>query len=392
MTATNSAADRLIESTCTQTSAAVERMRSELKTAYTQTPSPDQVRAFCDGLLGVKSVDEICEATGFTIEQMGNVAAKLGTHLAHTQGKPGVDARDKLMFVSEISQVPLFLAGAPPLGKRRDRATEKKPRKHRNNPVPADVLVLHDSWDDVLRKRDFKSSLAAIVSAAPCDTQIVRFIARTWRQSNTDITSDHVTILWKFTELGRLSDIDKVSNDPGFMTAMVEAFDLLETARRDAMDSLLALLSPAPLSTPLTHIRNLEMVWPKEVDRMKIFASQTATTLTIEQFDRERSKFRQQIAETPDTYIIAHIGELQATQVIRIAEMNGIDTNRSEKEAEIVIREGLEARDLSRDIDLLLPEGLRAFRAEKQELFWKACKLYAAGNQGWRDILEVSIN
>lgn len=401
MNNTNQLRQRLLDAATINVSAGIEDLRkSTTDSEGSMTPTPEQLRDLRDGLLGLWSVSEILERTGFTEDTMCNAISKFGTYLAHAHGRAGILVKDEkkngktkkaqVHFTEDLPQLPLFLNALGMAGKKRQHELDKTLRPTKRNPVPADWLVLDGSWRAVLAKRDVKASIAAIVSARPSNSEIVRHITRAYQETSDELTFGHVGVVWWLAHLGRLDEIGTVADDRGFRTAAVIAYDMIETGRRDAMRAMIQFIGDQPLADPLGILEAMRPLWDAEVARLERLA-ESVTAEGNDAFERERGYWRRNVAVNPDLYVYGNIGDLNNGQIHRLAAAGGLDIDREEKRAEAQIRAGLQERDLNKDADVFIQPGLRAWRAGALDEFWVAVGRYADGDDNWMAYLNERI-
>jgi hypothetical protein len=364
----------------------IERLRLEAPKRVdelSQGPSEDQVVLVVEGLLACRPLKDISVSTGLDGDMVLDVVAEFGTWLTHS--KKG-SVRAGLVCAADMRQQTLFqleFSGGVPLEGKGKKAKESR------------VVVPLGFEPRAGHKRDVSKALAAIVVAAPERKTIERFVARQYGVRSASLNYPLVSGVWFMASCGRLEQIDKVSKDPVFHVQAVAAFDLLEVARKDAIDAI-DLLVKAGLGADV-DLKELgracvksRWIAEREVERVRRLveaASQRPSvrgTLATElRFLASRVQASERVEGKANPYRPASIAELGVGQVQRIAQASNLSVEGATRAEESEIRTRLKALGLSNDLDRLVPEGLRAASSGHADAFWEIMTARSEGDNSW---------
>jgi hypothetical protein len=247
--------------------------------------------------------------------------------------------------------------------------------------------------------RTLHKPLAALLAHDISDDQIDRWVARTFTASLPMLTFPVVAAVWRMATLGMLDRLDQVSPSPNFAKVAVEAWELLEYARRDAIVTVATLIgsmltaADAPLPDTLRvqlatdAIRRSEAArWLCEQDLTRV--SRAAKALLDEPraqqtFAAELKYLRQRAHTHPGVYRIGDIAQIREGQMIRIVQLAGLPTEAPDPKGTADIRRKIRALDLGRDVDQLVPNAVVASQAGRLDRFLSILEARASGDDSW---------
>ena len=293
----------------------------------------------------------------------------------------------------EDEQLPLFGEAAKPRRRRSRSAGSVRTSARREALIEelrrdANAVVIPPGFErKAWHKRDVAKALASIVVTDPDDETIARFIARKYQTQAKVLTFPHVTQVWMFARLGRLERFDRINpKNPVFGQLAVEAFDLLEVARQDAINGLLLLAAGPGDRTELANACT-KASWLAESEIKKIAGMIERGSPDV-RLAVELNFLRQRIESNPSGYMPASIAELNPGQVRRIAMASGLSVDNDDRSEEAEIRQALKDYGFTNDLDRLVPAGVKASRAGRREEFFDVMKARKAGDNEWHLAFE----
>ena len=317
-----------------------------------------QATAIVDGVVAGQSRDDICRQTGLDADEVLDVVASFGTRMRHR--RPG----------------PTFT-----LVKAAELAPGVTPGPCADGSV---VVVIPAGFERAGsgRRRDVTQALGSLVASQPTPEEIGDWVARQRPAAASVLEFTVVTMVHTFARFGRLEQIDEVNGDsPELAGTLVSALELLLGGLRKGLAGMLAVVNGA---TGDELARALDAARPLAEARLSRLVQVGGDLDAVE---RARRAFGAAIAggvlEIP-----AAVGDLDAGQVLRLAQAAGlgqVETNRTDETA---IRSRLADLGLAQAADQLVPAGARAVRAGLEEAFWEAMELRAAGEEEWDEPLR----
>jgi hypothetical protein len=341
----------------------------DLASAELKRLNLDQVKSFVSGLKACTSAPEIAATTGLSEDEVIDLGAKLGTWLTHVLGSVDVE----INLAAKEAQPQLFQTGSEvviPLGFER-RAKQR---------------------------RDIVRALATIVTHDPDETTLSRFLDRLYPSRTSVLTARDVFMVWRFAQLGRLDGLSKISTNPAFNRTMASAYYTLDTAVKDAESAIDVLRDPNS-TAPSVSEACVKARWVHEarISKIERLANQAQVGKVSEEIlRRDLRSFAREYDAYPRLWTFTSVAELSEGQVLRIVQAAGLAGETGRKEA-LEIRTRLvelgeeHGFDLAKDLDRLVPEGLRARRAGVENLFWMAIHARMDGDPEWRSIFEDAI-
>lgn len=359
-------------------------------------PTMDQLVTLCSSLESVVDLDTTSALLGMTPAQVLSEVSTLGTWLIRSKGPIDVEVE----IVAQNDQRANFLRAGNKAGiDTLDNGSQLKGEK-----LVRLQVVIPKGFEPVRRKRDISKSLAAIVVSQPDAPTLARYIARTYPPSQQKtLTFSILSSVWKFAELKRLEEIDKVSpGNSSFMELIVEAFDVLDSAITRALEGAeeLCLIVASHLNhgEEIDHdaVRSAcakaQLLNEAEIrrieSRLDLAQDQGGTRALV----TELRFFAERVKTNYGRYALTDIAQLQPGQVRHIAESAGIDVGPRDRSLEDDIRARLQAMGISTDLDRLVPTGVRASQIDRLEDFFEAMALMVSGNASWIMRLEALFN
>lgn len=332
----------------------------------------DQVRTFVDKLRSVTPAADIARQTGLSDTEVIDLGAKLGTWLTHVSGSVDAD----VVYASRMTQPTLF-----------------------QDPSSSTVVIPLGFERRVKQRRDIARALATIVVHNPDDTTLSRFLDRLYPSRTSVLAARDVFIVWRFAQVGRLDGLARISSNPAFCKTMASAYNLLETAVNDA-DSAVSALTDTTTSLDRLADACVSARWMHEarISRLERQIDLVRKDPTAENLLRRSQRaLALEVNASPRSWRIASLAELREGQVLRIVQAAGLATEETARREALEIRTKLveldesNGSDLSKDLDLLVPEGLRARRAGVEPAFWDAIEARVMGDPLWREQLEAAL-
>lgn len=351
----------------------IEELRARVDARKAQQPARptvEQVTAIvtdlCDGLdlaiTGAKMGRPTLEAGE---KMVLDVVATFGTWLSHSIGRAEVEH----LYAADQEQPQLF-------------ATAEQD----------DRIVIPMGYEPSGRhRRDLDKALCTMIAHKP-DTEIVtRFVARTYTTRQSRLGYPVVAGLWGFAQRGRLETIDLVSDDLVFQTQILEAFDLLDVAREDAIKAVRTLLgkeNPSPKHVFATCDR---AYWLDEAGFLSLRRSADAAARNKDLTDRlarEVALLRRRVELRPGHFFPSDVASLTLGQVRRVCENAGIRVEPENRAEETEIRATLKAMGFAVDADRLVPEALRCAEQGMLDEFWEIMNARKGGDPSWSTQLQ----
>ena len=316
-----------------------------------------------DALRNVTPLSETAKLCGLTPAEVLDLTGKLGTWLTHSVGSAGADTETS----RSRAQLSLF-------------------QDAREN-----VVVVPPGFERRgKQRRDVNKALAAIVVHAPSESDLVRWHDRAYPDDQIAMTARDVYVWWSFARLGRIEELSDVSTSVGFSRIMVEAFDLLNVAITDAAASLAIAVDESASAEDVADCC-AAMLWVHEARVLKLqrLARICAGSGDVTALRREQRSFRTDVARSP-MFQVTDLADLSQGQVVKIVQAAGLAETTSRKD-ESELRKRLIDLGLERDLDLLVPLGLRAGQRDLDSVFWSAIDLRAKSDPNWRLELDEAI-
>lgn len=336
--------------------ATIETIR-ERSSEHQDRVTGTQVRAVVDGLVAVDSLADVAATSGLTPTAVLDVVATFGTWLTHVKGGSGA-------------------------------ATETAAHRERAG-TRGDTVTIPDGFERTAgHRRDVSKALAAIVVTDPSDELITRYIARQYPTATNVLPFQAVSAMLYFATKDRLDEVDAIA--PAFDPLAVAAYDLMETARADAVTGIGVLAGGdvtdlAALRDACTKARWVAEGELARIERAVTAAEQRPSAVPV--LARELRLLAGRVDAHPDRYLPGTVADLTHGQVRRVAELAGLAVEATRRSDEADIRRRLQALGLSTDADRLVPDGIKAAHVGITDTFWDAMQRRADGEADWDDDL-----
>lgn len=202
--------------------------------------------------------------------------------------------------------------------------------------------------------------------------------AETRAKARLDEARDRLYVArhWYLTSLVTAhTNAAKVQEFAKLAPPLVQAYDLLEVARQDAVAAVATILESRDLEV-LRHaavkLRVLDGPSARRIEQMLDLVD--ARPESMHMLERELRYFAKRVAASPSQFRPASIGELSPPQVKRICANAGlkVEVDTTERAFEQKLRTRLRELGLEADADRLVPAGLDAFRNGRDVEFLEA--------------------
>lgn len=233
-------------------------------------------------------------------------------------------------------------------------------------------------------KRDLAKALSAIIYHAPNTDTMERFVARTYTGSKRQMSYSIVSGVWGLCTAKRLHNVRLISADPVFLTQVIEAFDLLDIAREDAVGGVKALTRESDVKDVLKQCDKAN--WLDEYNFNKLRAAaelQSMNDAGKQRFEYELASFVTRVEYNLKKYNPLKVADLTLPQVRKISLLAGLPLEQTNKAEETEIRKALKNMSLDSDRDLLVPQALLCANKGCLDAFWMIMKSRINGNSSW---------
>lgn len=351
----------------------IEELRARVdieKAKQPSRPTPEQVATIAADLRDVASLAITGAKMGQPTPDAGeqlvlDVVATFGTWLSHSIGRAEV----QYTYAVNEQQPELF-------------ASEELSGK----------VVIPEGYEPTGRhRRDVDKALCTIVAHKPSTEVITRFVARTYTTRQSRLGYPVVAGVWGFAQRGRLGTIDLVSSDLVFQTQVLEAYDLLDVAREDAIKAVGKLLgkdNPAPKLVLACCDR---AYWLDESGFLSLRRSAEAVAKNKsldDRLQREVALLRRRVETRQGHFFPSNVASLTLGQIRRICENAGLRVDPENRAEEADIRATLKAMGFAVDSDRLVPEALRCADQGMLDDFWAIMKARKEGDATWSNQLQ----
>lgn len=345
----------------------------ELAAVEARRFSLEQVTTFVELLRSITPADAIAAATGLPEDAVIDLGAKLGTWLTHVEGSVDV----KIVAAAKLQQSQLF-----------------------QDPESSTVVIPVGFERRAKQRRDIARALATIIAHNPDEATLSRFLDRLYPSRTSVLAARDVFIVWRFAQVGRIDGLSNISPNPAFCRTLVSAFNLLDTSIQDAENAVATLVDQTATPTDLVEAC-VKAAWVNEarISRLaRVCTRAVEEPQTVEILRRAQQSFAFEVAAAPGAWSFTDIAQLLEGQILRIVQAAGLVNEETSRREALDIRSRLieidmeHGSDLSKDLDLLVPEGLRAKRAGIEVEYWEAIESRLAGDPAWRDQLEAAFN
>lgn len=325
-----------------------------------------QVSTLVRNLSTVKSLADVALACNIEESEVLDLTADLGTWLCHSDKTPTKFSEVELVAAAKMSQMTMF------------------------QDPEAEIVVIPIGFErHGKNRRDVSSSLARIVYTKPDDVTLMRFLDRQYATTSGVLSAREIFVMWSFACLGRLDDLDGVSDSSAYSKVMISAFDLFDTVISDVERNLRSVCDPdVDIEDALRAISSLRWVNEARLGHLERAAQTALMSNRREVFSREQRRFADEV-RTSVEWNITDISQLREGQVLRIVQAAGLGevvTRRDTNE----LRARLTTLGLDRDLDRLLPIAARAQSVGIEDAFWEAIERRMSADPNWSDDLDTA--
>lgn len=367
----------------------IERLRTKAATALAELeaekPSNTQIVSVVESLARCEDLETTSKKAGISESKVIDIIAELGTWLTHSN-----KSAPKAIIKAANESDTLFLG---PWSHTLIQTKKRRGRPKKNYvPVTTPSVMIPEGFEPKgFHRRDVSKALAAIVVSPPDPNVLSRFLARTYSTRSSSLNYSVVSGVWYFAHAERLDHVDKVNkSDPVFHLQVVSAYDLLDVARQDAVDAIDKIVEgdTSDLDSLMDACLGAKWIAEREINKIEgMIEVARKRPAAIKALETELKYFAAR-ANSSASYRPATIADLNVGQIQRISEAAGIPVEGSSRAEETDIRAKLKALGLSKDVDMLVPEGLRAAQVGQLDAFWDIMNARSEGDSTWSESLQ----
>lgn len=370
---------------------AIAQLRT-LQPAQRVTASAAQIRTIIEDINDARPLDVTAgrgELADLGADGILEVVAQFGMYRARVKKRNAPKAEALAWYDSGM----LFPPSRTEVLAQRQRQIRRA--KRRNEEIDWDhippVILPHGYEKGSGHRRDLGKSIAAIVVTGVEDEEIIRFVARHYEEASALLSADHVHLLWWTLSHGLADKLTQLqSNHATLAGLLVQAYDLLDVARIDAITALADVLSASSddivgLRDALSRCRWLS---PGEIGRLE---------RVVVEFERGRDNaslrkiltsrlgnFASWVRNNPDTFALTDVSQMSEAQLRAVLTLTGLSTDEAaEKEIVGELRANLTRMGLGADLDREIAEGLRAAKFGRLEEFYASRQARVDGDPDW---------
>jgi hypothetical protein len=326
--------------------------------------SIDTLIGVVEGLRTVTPLETLSKNLKLSEDEIFKIVTGLGTWLIHAHGAaPGDIAYASDQNTEDLHQSPTTVM--VPLGFDRRRG----------------------------RRYDVKLSIRAIIVHDPDQAELARYIDRQFPNETATLIGRDIFALWRLATTGQLHRLQDGSMSKSWAGVMLEAYDLLDVSLADAHRAARELVSVDALDTTRLGDALTKLAWLNEsrvrrVSALLEMSQEDESSQSARIVERELELFVKELCARP-AWLTPSIDKLTQGQVLRLVERNGLGLDPETRRIELDVRRELTARNLKRDFDLLVADGVRATLLGASDVFWSALDARAEGDHDWRDSLDA---
>lgn len=339
------------------------------------------------------------------VRRGGKLTGRRNRHEAEATGMLLPPSEEEMRRARELINTPT--EGMTP-GQRKAHKAARKAVEHAIALAESDLGVLPAGYDQYECGRDVATSVDAILAEPVNEAEIIRFVDRTYTIPVLQVTADHVLLLhwlasnglgYKLLDAagkaavvkgGRTRVVTTGSANPALSKVMVDAFDLLDVTRKDALRGLAAVVrkeatTPTEVRTALTASNWLA---PGEIGRVLQVCDRAVAdpgnVALARVFTSQVGYLVQAVHSAPERFIVRDVEHLTLAHVSQILTLSGLSVDGGEeKVAARELRSQLVSMGLLHDLDRELPEALRAWRTGRLEEFFTSRQARLDGDPEW---------
>lgn len=302
--------------------------------------SGEQLEVVADAVTSMQTLEYIVSTLGVEQEFALDEIASFGTWVAQSQGKG-----DLPMSGRDENQLPLF------------------PSRDSHGAVGTSFQPMS------LGGRDIRRAVNALATYRPGKDLIRQYqLKRAHSGASSLLTIETVGAVGFFARHGRISDLGGVNpKDPVFHQVLVQAYDLLEVGRQDALIGLVHGLGLGELPAGVTREMALsatQALFREEADLLvRAFSTGNGRLIASTQ-----SKLVGRVTADPERFSISDICGLSEVQVLNLARGNGLAVEADQK-AEAEARKLLEEVGVVGNAHNFLPDAIHAVHTDTVDEF-----------------------
>lgn len=265
----------------------------------------------------------------------------------------------------------------------------------------APVVLLPAGFDkDSAHGRDVEKSLAALAVDELETAEVIRFVERHLADKGVELEACHVHSLHlcirhgltdRLLEVAGLArtehGIEKVgAGNIGAAGLLVQAYDLLELFRADAMSALVRLVDEQESLQERRHAAaTARWLAPGELERIERLLDQAIARPGNESLTRLVATAVYNLRLRPP--VLARVEDMTSAHITQVLRLAGLETDRAEQKAiEAELRTRLKELGLANDLDQEIPEGVRAWRSGRLEAFYASRQARVEGDPDWKSL------
>ena len=368
-----------------ETPLAIDRMRSRSEeTDWASSFNEDEILQVIALLSKVTSKSDIAEQLDKEPAYVEKMVKTLGTWIAHTsKGKKVPDF--KFEYVSTDSDLQLFETG-----NRKGIRTKKG---------VGTIVAIPLGFDKASgAKSQCEQSIARLLFDTPTAEQLTRFLARVQSVNATPVISGRdIYALWEFDSIGRIEEIDQVSDSKTFAQRFVLAWDVM-SAKLETTAFAVEVINTFPEEGG-NHELLCDAIdtamWASQAHLTRLAATigsfDPANAASVRAFTAELRLVQKRIESKPTEFAPTQLWNMNQGQVLRLVEALGLAERENQRATELQMRDQLVEMGLNKDLDLLLPIGVEAERVDCLDDFWVSVEEFQAGNPNWREVLLEAV-
>lgn len=388
-----------------------------------------------DDGLPLAEVTARCGVPGMTEDMVLDLAAALGKYRAQVRKKDAPKAQamsifDAGMLFGSTSDLDRFRREAELLREYNARPTKQERAKYKREVIDVElgvtkikdltarvqtqqiasgyalgreeaVVLLPAGFDkDSAHGRDVEKSLAALAVDELETAEVIRFVERHLADKGVELEACHVHSLHlcirhgltdRLLEVAGLArtehGIEKVgAGNIGAAGLLVQAYDLLELFRSDAMSALVRLVDEQESLQERRHAAaTARWLAPGELERIERLLDQAIARPGNESLARLVATAVYNLRLRPP--VLARVEDMTSAHITQVLRLAGLETDRAEQKAiEAELRTRLKELGLGNDLDQEIPEGVRAWRSGRLEAFYASRQARVEGDPDWKSL------
>jgi hypothetical protein len=261
-------------------------------------------------------------------------------------------------------------------------------------PVSLDDVVVPPGLSPAEVGRDIRRPLGHIQRVRPTDDVVVKWVLRSGPRIRQVLSFEVVAVTQFMAALGRLPEVRQLVWGPsgfnhGLARVVVEAYDLLESSRADAVHAVARLCEGRLGRSEFADLLD-STLWLAEAPlrRARADLDLIGGDLGVQ---AARSRVRSAARLAPRRLLPAWIDELNSGQVRRLCASAGIDVDRRPADFEAEARRLVAESGQSADDEVLVPHLCNALALGLADEVMSALSARANADLSWADSLNRSL-